>query len=132
MTRNHSPRPSGRGAGGEGVLDRREYFAAWLTAPDNSYFAKALVNRVSRNFLGRGLVEAEDDHRATNPPSNEELLEALAKDFIKHKFDVKHLVRTIMNSAAYQRSSLPSPLGGRGAGGEGASANKADDRFYSR
>ena len=100
--------------------DRREYFADWLTAPDNPYFAKALVNRVWRNFLGRGLVEAEDDLRQTNPPSNEELLDALAKDFIKHKHDVKHLIRTIMNSAAYQRSATPQ------------AANKADDRFYSR
>jgi hypothetical protein len=100
--------------------DRRAYFAAWLTAPDNPYFAKALVNRVWRNFMGRGLVEAEDDFRQTNPPSNPELLDALARDFVQHKFDVKHLIRVVMNSAAYQRSSTP------------LAANKADDRFYSR
>jgi Protein of unknown function (DUF1553)/Protein of unknown function (DUF1549) len=100
--------------------DRREYFADWLTAPGNPYFAKALVNRVWRNFMGRGLVEAEDDHRQTNPSSNEELLDALAKDFTQHKHDVKHLIRTIMNSAVYQRSATPQ------------AANKADDRFYSR
>lgn len=100
--------------------DRREYFADWLTSPDNPYFAKALVNRVWRNFMGRGLVEAEDDLRQTNPPSNEELLDALARDFIKHKYDVKHLVGIIMSSAAYQRSATPQ------------AANKADDRFYSR
>src|SRR5438128_748931 len=111
--------------------DRRQYFAQWLTAPENPYFAKALVNRVWRNFLGRGLVEAEDDLRQTNPPSNEELFDALAKDFVKQKYHVKTLIRTIMNSAAYQRSSLPSPSG-RGAGGEGAPGNKADDRYYSR
>jgi hypothetical protein len=99
--------------------DRRVYFAEWLTAADNPYFAKALVNRVWRNFLGRGLVEAEDDVRQTNPPSNPELLDALAKDFIAHQYDVKHLIRNIMNSAAYQRSSNPLP------------ANKADDRYYS-
>ena len=90
-------------------VDRRQYFADWLTAPDNPYFAKALVNRVWRNFLGRGLVEAEDDLRQTNPPTNPELLDALAKDFVDHKYDVKHLIRTIMNSAAYQRSSKPLP-----------------------
>ncbi len=118
---NSLPSPHrGRGAGGEGVIDRREYFADWLTSPDNPYFAKALVNRVWRNFMGRGLVEAEDDHRQTNPPSNGELLDALALDFVKNKYDVKHLVRTIMNSAAYQRSATPQ------------AANKADDRFYSR
>jgi hypothetical protein len=102
-----------------GGKDRRAYFADWLTAPDNPYFAKALVNRVWRNFLGRGLVEAEDDLRQTNPPSNPELLDALAKDFIAHRYDVKQLIRTIMNSAAYQRSSAPVP------------ANKVDDRYYS-
>jgi hypothetical protein len=99
--------------------DRRKYFADWLTAPDNPYFAKALVNRVWRNFLGRGLVEAEDDLRQTNPPTNEELFDALAKDFVAHKFDVKYLMRTIMNSATYQRSSKPAP------------ENVTDDRFYS-
>jgi hypothetical protein len=100
--------------------DRREYFADWLTASDNPYFAKALVNRVWRNFMGRGLVEAEDDLRQTNPPSNPELFDALAADFVKNKHDVKKLIRTIMNSAAYQRSATPQ------------AANKSEDRFYSR
>jgi hypothetical protein len=99
--------------------DRRLYFAEWLTAPDNPYFAKALVNRVWRNFLGRGLVEAEDDLRQTNPPTNPELLDALAKDFVAHHYDVRSLIRTVMNSAAYQRSSVPLP------------ENRTDDRFYS-
>ena len=93
----------------DSTIDRRAYFADWLTAPDNPYFARALVNRVWRNFLGRGLVEAEDDLRQTNPPTNEELFDALAKDFIAHKYDVKQLIRTIMNSATYQRSSRPLP-----------------------
>ncbi len=100
-------------------LDRRGYFAGWLTSPNNPYFARARVNRIWRNFLGRGLVEAEDDLRQTNPPSNPELLGALAKDFIDHHYDVKHLVRLVMNSAAYQRSSKPLP------------GNAGDDRFYS-
>jgi hypothetical protein len=99
--------------------DRRQVFADWLTSPENPYFAKALVNRVWRNFLGRGLVEAEDDLRATNPPTNPELLDALAKDFVAHGYDIKHVIRVIMNSATYQRSSVPS------VGAEG------DDRFYS-
>ena len=103
-----------------GAKDRRDHFADWLTAPENPYFAKALVNRVWRNFLGRGLVEAEDDLRQTNPPSNEELFDALAKDFVKQKYDVKHLIRTVMNSAAYQRSATPQ------------AGNKSDDRYYSR
>ena len=100
-------------------LDRRAYFADWLTSPENPYFAKAFVNRVWKNFMGRGLVEAEDDLRETNPASNRDLFDALASDFIREKFDVKHLMRTILNSAAYQRSSRPLP------------ANAADDRFYS-
>ncbi|MCI0378234.1 MAG: DUF1553 domain-containing protein [Gemmataceae bacterium] len=100
--------------------DRRAFFVNWLTAPENAFFAKAAANRVWRNFLGRGLVEAEDDLRQTNPPSNEELLDALARDFVAHGYDVKHLTRTIMNSAAYQRSSIS------------LAGNKADDRFYSR
>jgi hypothetical protein len=104
----------------DSTRDRRAYFADWLTSADNPYFARALVNRVWRNFLGRGLVEAEDDLRATNPPTNEELFDALAKDFIEHKYDVKHLIRTVMNSATYQRSSHPTP------------GNETDDRFYSR
>jgi hypothetical protein len=100
--------------------DRRRFFSDWLTAPENPFFARAIVNRVLRNFLGRGLVEAEDDLRQTNPPSNEELFDALAKDLIAHHYDLKHLMRTIMNSAAYQRSSVSNP------------GNKADDRYYSR
>lgn len=92
--------------------DRRTVLADWLTSPKNPYFSRALVNRVWRNFMGRGLVEAEDDLRLTNPPSNDVLLAALAADFAappagRVAFDVKNLVRTIMNSAAYQRSSTP-------------------------
>jgi hypothetical protein len=101
-------------------LDRRQYFADWLTAKDNPFFARALVNRVWRNFMGRGLVEAEDDLRQTNPPSNPALLDVLARDFVKHGYDVKRLIRTVMNSAAYQRTANPLP------------GNKEDDRFYSR
>jgi hypothetical protein len=103
----------------ESSTDRRKYFADWLTAPDNPYFARAIVNRVWRNFLGRGLVESEDDLRQTNPPTNSELFDALVKDFVAHHYDMKHLMRTIMNSATYQRSSRPLP------------GNASDDRFYS-
>lgn len=100
--------------------DRRQHLAEWLTSPSNPYFARAAVNRVWKNFMGRGLVEAVDDMRATNPPSNEELLTALTKDFTDHGFDLKHLIRTVMNSAVYQRSSKPNDT------------NTQDERFYSR
>ncbi len=99
--------------------DRRAKLADWMVARDNQYFAKALVNRVWRNFMGRGLVEAEDDLRLTNPPSNQELFDALAADFSKD-YDVRRLIHTIMTSAAYQRSAAP------------AGINAKDDRFYSR
>ncbi len=101
-------------------VDRREHLANWLTAPANPYFARSFVNRVWKNFMGRGLVEAVDDMRATNPPSNEELLTALTKDFTDHGFDTRHLIRTIMNSAAYQRTATPN------------GTNADDERYYSR
>lgn len=99
--------------------DRRTHLAAWLTAAENPYFARAIVNRVWANFMGRGLVQPVDDLRSTNPASNEKLLSALADDLRKHNYDVKHLIRTILNSAAYQRSAAP------------VEGNEADDRFYS-
>lgn len=100
--------------------DRRAHFAQWLTSPENPYFARALVNRVWANFMGRGLVDPVDDVRATNPASNEDLFTALTKDFILSGFDVKRLVRTIMNSGTYQLSS------------EANATNQRDDRYYSR
>jgi hypothetical protein len=87
--------------------DPRAVLAGWITRPDNPYFAKALVNRVWASFFGRGIVDPVDDFRASNPPSNEPLLDWLAKDFIAHKFDLKHLMRTIMQSRVYQLGGLP-------------------------
>jgi hypothetical protein len=87
--------------------DTRLYFAKWLTSPENPYFARNIVNRVWRNFMGRGLIEPVDDLRDTNPATNDELLNALVKDFVAHNFDVDHLIRTIMQSATYQASSMP-------------------------
>ena len=87
--------------------DTRLYFAKWLTSEDNPFFARNIVNRVWRNFMGRGLIEPVDDLRDTNPATNEELLNALVKDFVAHHYDVDYLIRTIMQSAAYQASSKP-------------------------
>jgi hypothetical protein len=87
--------------------DPRHRLVDWMARPDNPFFARALCNRMWGHLLGRGLVDPVDDMRETNPPSNPELLDALAQDFIKHKFDVKHLLRTICNSRTYQLSSEP-------------------------
>jgi len=87
--------------------DTRLYFAKWLTSPGNPYFARNIVNRVWRNFMGRGLIEPVDDLRDTNPATNDALLDALVKDFVAHNFDVDYLIKTIMQSATYQTSSRP-------------------------
>jgi len=88
-------------------MERRQFFADWLVSPENPFFARAVVNRVWKNFMGRGLVEAVDDIRDANPSSNPALLTALTRDFIGHRFDIKHLVRTIMSSTTYQLTSTP-------------------------
>lgn len=104
--------------------DPRHALVDWMARPDNPLFAKALVNRMWGHFLGRGLVQEVDDLRETNPPSNPELLDALAKDFSDHKFDVKYIIRTIVSSRVYQLSAEP------------VEANKNDRqnfaRFYAR
>jgi hypothetical protein len=87
--------------------DRRQLFAQWMTSPDNAFFAKAAVNRFWGMVMGRGIVEPIDDFRMTNPAVNDELLDALAADFVKSGYDLKHLPKTIVTSAAYQRSSEP-------------------------
>ncbi len=87
--------------------DRRELLVNWMTSPKNPFFARAIVNRMWRNFMGRGLVEPVDDFRATNPPTNAPLLDALAKDLIEHGYDLHHLIKRITASNAYQRSSEP-------------------------
>ncbi len=87
--------------------DPRQYLVEWMVQPDNPFFSPAIVNRMWAHFLGVGLVEAVDDMRVTNPASNPELLEALAKDLADHHFDLKHLIRTIMTSEVYALSSLP-------------------------
>lgn len=100
--------------------DRRIHLAKWLTSPENPYFAKSITNRVWANFFGAGLVEGIDDMRVSNPPSNEELLNKAAAYLIAEKFNLKSLMREILRSQAYQRSSLPEP------------GNINDHRFYSR
>ena len=82
--------------------DLRAAFAGWLTSPRNPFFAQAIANRVWSYFLGRGIIHPVDDIRASNPPINPALLEALTRDFVEHGFDLQHLMRTIVNSRTYQ------------------------------
>ena len=87
--------------------DPRHKLVDWMIEADNPFFAKTLANRYWKHFFSRGLVEPEDDLRVTNPPTNPELLDALAKHFIDSKYDLKTLVRAICTSNAYRLSSLP-------------------------
>ena len=100
--------------------DKRRELAAWLTAPENPWFARNLANRVWARMLGRGLVEPVDDFRATNPPSNPLLLDALAAELVKQKFDLRGLIRVIAASRTYQHSSHSHPT------------NQLDEQNYSR
>ena len=99
--------------------DPRQRLAVWMTDPRNEYFAGAMVNRVWKHYLGTGLVEPVDDLRTTNPPTNPALWKALVGEFVAHKYDLRHLMRTVLNSRAYQLSSATRPT------------NEAETRFYS-
>ncbi|MDA1230992.1 MAG: DUF1553 domain-containing protein, partial [Planctomycetota bacterium] len=102
------PQPLGGPAFSLGAHDDpRVSLAQWMTSADNPFFARTMVNRMWAHFLGRGIVHPIDDARSTNPPSNPELLDALAQDFITSGFDVKHLIRMITNSYAYRLESAP-------------------------
>jgi hypothetical protein len=87
--------------------DPRLALADWMSKKSNPFFAKALVNRYWKHFFKRGLIEPEDDLRDTNPPTNPELLDALAKHFLDSNYDLKSLVRVIAQSHAYQLSAMP-------------------------
>ncbi|MCA9187666.1 MAG: DUF1549 and DUF1553 domain-containing protein [Pirellulaceae bacterium] len=100
--------------------DRRLHLARWMTSPENPYFARAITNRVWANFFQVGLVERVDDLRMSNPASNERLLSAAADHLIDHQFDLKELMRAILQSETYQRESLVSD------------GNREDGRFYAR
>jgi Protein of unknown function (DUF1553)/Protein of unknown function (DUF1549) len=102
-----APRFLGSVAPVSSARDRLQALADWIANPGNPFFARAQANRIWYHLMGRGIVEPNDDFRASNPPSNGPLLEALAQDFIAHHFDLRHLVRTIMNSRTYQLSAAP-------------------------
>jgi Protein of unknown function (DUF1553)/Protein of unknown function (DUF1549)/Bacterial Ig-like domain (group 2) len=100
--------------------DPREALAGWLTDVKNPFFARAVANRYWAHFFGRGIVDPLDDMRVTNPPSNPELLDALAKELTSNKYSLKHLVKTICKSRTYQLSSVPNEF------------NKHDRQNYAR
>jgi hypothetical protein len=99
--------------------DPRDTLAKWITDPKNEYFAGAMVNRLWAHFFHTGLVEPVDDLRASNPPTNPALWNALVKEFVASKYNLKHMVKLLLNSRAYQLSAKTKP------------GNKLDNRFYS-
>lgn len=116
-----TPKPFG-GAPYEYVKgeDPRQKLVDWLVAKENPQFARAIGNRIWAHYMQRGLVEAVDDLRATNPPTNPALLDALAREFVEHGYDIKHLTRTVMKSRVYGLSAIPLP------------DNAADKQNYAR
>ena len=101
------------------LVDARDDFVHWLTSSDNGYFSRVEVNRIWAHLFGRGIVNPVDDFRSSNPPSNVELLEALAQDFVTHQYDRKHIFRVICNSQTYQRTS------------QTTTQNERDDELFS-
>ena len=87
------------------LTKKREALAEWMTAKTNPYFSKAIVNRIWKHFMGRAFVEPIDGFGEEYPPTNPELLAWLAEDFVIHGYDLQHLMRIILNSKTYQRSS---------------------------
>jgi hypothetical protein len=100
--------------------DPRQRLVDWMVAKDNPFFARAVANRYWAHFFGRGIVDPLDDMRVTNPPSNPELLDFLAKELVDNKFSLKHLVGVIVKSRTYQLSSAPNEF------------NKHDKQNYAR
>lgn len=98
--------------GEDGAGDRFESLADWVTAPENPLFARVQANRIWSQLMGRGIVSPVDDFRATNPPSNPALLEALTDDFVGSGYDLRHVVRRIVNSSVYQLASVPNETNG--------------------
>ncbi|MBI3821926.1 MAG: DUF1553 domain-containing protein [Planctomycetes bacterium] len=99
--------------------DRREALGKWMASGDNPFVPKSIVNRIWFHLMGRGIVDPVDDFRDSNPSANDELLDALAKDFVKNKWDVKQLLRTVMNSRTYQLSAQTNDF------------NREDNKYFS-
>lgn len=104
--------------------DRREVAAAWMTSSENPYFSRSIANRIWANFFGRGLVESVDDLRLSNPASNESLMNAISQHLVNNGFDLKQLMRAILASETYARSSTPLE--------QNAAESKYHSRYYPR
>jgi hypothetical protein len=102
-----------------GKTSLRPMFAGWATSASNPFFARAAVNKWWANFFGRGIVSPVEDMRPESKNTHPELLDYLSKEFASSGFDLKHLIRCICNSQAYQRTSKPLP------------GNKSDEELYS-
>ena len=110
---------AGSATSADGQTDPRPELASWVTARDNPTFSKLVSNRIWKHLMGRGLVEPEDDFRETNPPTNPELLDHLADTLVENNFDIKSLMRHILNSKSFQLSSTPNE------------SNYTDDQMFS-
>ena len=107
--------PDGKPARLSAAQDPREAFAQWLTAPDNPWFARAIVNRIWYWLMGRGIVHEPDDLRPDNPPANPELLAYLERELVVSHYDLKHIYRLILESQVYQLSSVSGDHSAQGA-----------------
>lgn len=112
--------PDGPPSDTANAADPREALMAWMLEPGNPYFARAVANRIWSHYFGRGIVDPADDFRLSNPPSNPELLDALAAELRRANYDLKALMRAILNSHLYQLSSEPNET------------NAGDTRNFSR
>ncbi len=99
---------------------RREILARWLTSPENPYFARNMANIIWAHFMGKGIIEPVDDIRVSNPPSNPELLQALADKLVEYRFDFRRLIQDICTSRTYQLSTRANPT------------NAGDDRNFAK
>ncbi len=114
------PRFLGEDCGDIAGKDRRQVLADWVASPKNPFFPKHIANLVWAQYMGRGIIEPVDDARLSNPPSNPELIEALAAKLIEYNYDLRKIVRDVCNSAAYQRTTRPND------------SNALDDRNFAR
>lgn len=99
--------------------DRRIVLAEWMTSPENPYFTRAIVNRVWAAYFGTGIINSVDDLRTSNPASNPALMEFLCDSLKAHQYDLKSLMRLILNSETFQLSS------------RATEANRDDRKFFS-